>query len=82
MATRFFTSSNEPIYQKGMAFACELHYTIKKVLRHHIDTLLYPISPNDLRLYEDQLQININVFSFFDDEGRKRHPLVISRKSY
>ena len=25
--------------------------------------------------------MNINVF-FFDDEGRVRHPLVISRKNY
>ena len=31
-------------------------------------------------LYEDQLQININVFSFFDDEGKARHPLFIIRK--
>ena len=50
--------------------------------RHHLDTLPYPISPNNVNLYEDQLQININVFSFFDDEGRARHPLVISRKNY
>ena len=33
-------------------------------------------------MYEDQLQMNINVFSFFDDEGRARHPLVISRINY
>ena len=26
--------------------------------------------------------MNINVFSFFDDEGRARHPLLISRKNY
>ena len=26
--------------------------------------------------------MNINVFFFFDDEGRARHPLVISRKNY
>ena len=26
--------------------------------------------------------MNINVFSFFDDEGRVCHPLVISRKNY
>ena len=50
--------------------------------RHHLDTLPYPISPNDVHLCEDQLQININVFSFFDDEGRARYPLVISRKNH
>ena len=26
--------------------------------------------------------MNINVFSFFDDEGRARYPMVISRKYY
>ena len=50
--------------------------------RHHFDTLPYPISPNDVHLYKDQLQMHINVFSFYDDEGRARHPLVISRKNY
>ena len=50
--------------------------------RHHLDTLPNPISPNDVHLYKDQLQMNINVFSFIDDEGRARHPLVISRKNH
>ena len=50
--------------------------------RHHLDTLLYSISWNDVYLYEDQLQININLFFFFDDEGLARHPLVIRRKNY
>ena len=44
--------------------------------------LPYPIAPTDVHLYEDQLQVNINVFSFFDDKGRARHPLVISRKNH
>ena len=44
--------------------------------------LPYPIAPNDVHLYEDRLQININVFSFFDEEGKARHPLFISRKQY
>ena len=50
--------------------------------RYHLDSFPYPISPNDAHLYKDQLQININVFSVFDDEGRDRYPLVISRKNY
>ena len=50
--------------------------------RHHLDTLPYPIAPSDVHLYEDQLQMNINVFSFFDDDGRACYPLVISRKNY
>ena len=49
---------------------------------NHLADLPYPIAPNDVHLYEDQLQININVFSFFDEEGKARHPLFISRKQY
>ena len=41
--------------------------------------LPYPILPNDVYQDKNQLQININVFSFFDDECRARHPMVISR---
>ena len=47
--------------------------------RNHLDTIPYPMSPNNVHLYEDQIQFNINVFSF-DYEGRARHPLIISRK--
>ena len=50
--------------------------------RYELDALPYPISPNDVHMYEDKLKMNINVFSFFDDEGRAHHPLVISRKNY
>ena len=49
---------------------------------HQLAILPYPIAPHDVLLYEDQLKMNINVFSFFDDEGRARQPLVISRKNY
>ena len=37
--------------------------------RNNLDNLPYPIKPSDVSNYEDILQININVFSFFDDEG-------------
>ena len=50
--------------------------------RYKLDTLPYPNHPNDVHLYKDKLQMNINVFSFFDDEGRARHPLVISRTNH
>ena len=50
--------------------------------RYHLHTLPYPISPYDVHLYENQLQMNINEFFVFDDEGRSRYPLVISRKNY
>ena len=57
-------------------------YTNEMFHRNQLDTFPYPIAPNDVHLYEDQLQMNINVFTFFDDEGRARHPLVSSRKNY
>ena len=50
--------------------------------RHRLDTISYHISPNDVHLDEDQVQMNINVFSFFNDEGSTRHFLIISRKNY
>ena len=56
-------------------------YTNEMFHRNQLDTLPFQIAPNDVFLYEDQLQININV-SFFNDEGRAPHPLVISRKNY
>ena len=55
------------------------HYPEQKFEDNQLADLLYPISPKDVHLYEDRLHININVFSFFDDEGKARHPLFISR---
>ena len=57
-------------------------YTNIMFERNNLDDLPYPIKPSDVSNYEDQLQININVFSFFDDEGKARYPMFISRKNY
>ena len=59
-----------------------LLYTEQMFERNHLADHPYPIPPNNVHLYEDQLQININVFSSFDDEGKARHPLFISKKQY
>ena len=37
----------------------------------------YLIAPNDVHLYEDQLQMNIDVFLFVDDKGRACHPHIM-----
>ena len=52
--------------------------------RHYLDypILLYPILPKKVYLYDNQFQININVFSYFYDNSRSRYPLVISRKTW
>ena len=45
-----------------------------------LDKLNYPISPTQIPEIESQLNLKINVFSFFDDEGKGRYPLYISKK--
>ena len=37
-------------------------YKEQMVDRHHLETLPYPILPKNVPLYEDQLQMNINLF--------------------
>ena len=51
-------------------------------IRYHLDMLSYHISPINVYQYENQLQININVFSFLDDESRASLLMVISRNTY
>ena len=68
--------------RKKFRLQLSVFYTNEMFNRHNLDTLPYPISPNDVHLYEYLLQMNINVFSFVDDGSRARHPLVISRKNY
>ena len=50
--------------------------------RNNLDDLQYPIQPSDVSNYEDRLQININLFSFVDVEGKARYQMFISRKNY
>ena len=57
-------------------------YTEQIFQRNDLTDLTYPISPNDVDIDEDQLQIIINVFSFLEDKGKARHPLFISKKLY
>ena len=57
-------------------------FTNEMFKRHHLDTSRTLFSSQNVLLYEDHLQMNINVFSFLDDESRARHHLVISRKNY
>ena len=44
-----------------------------------INGLDYPIQIDQLEEVERQLNIPFNVYSFYDDEGRARYPLYISR---
>ena len=31
---------------------------------------------------QDTIHMNVNVFSFYDDEGRARQPIYISKKTF
>ena len=48
---------------------------------HQLDTLDYPVRVDQLEEIEAKLGIPFNVFSFFDDEGKGRYPLYLSRFS-
>ena len=47
-----------------------------------LDKIHYPVSIADIPAVEDQLHLNINVFTFFDDAGRARQPLYTSKKIF
>jgi len=42
--------------------------------------LAYPIQPQDIPAIEEQLNLKINIFSFYDDEGKGRYPLYVSKR--
>ena len=47
-----------------------------------LDALQYPVDVEDIAAIEDRLQLNFNVFSFYDDDGRLRYPLYVSMKKH
>ena len=42
----------------------------------------YPVNPVDSPQIGERLNISINLFSYFDDIGKARHPMYISRQQY
>ena len=57
-------------------------YTDEMFERHIWQNLPYPIGPSAVSNCEDIMQINITLFSFFDDEGKARYPMFISQQNY
>ena len=47
-----------------------------------LDQLTYPVEVASIPTIEDKLGIGINVFSFFDDEGKGRYPLYATTKVF
>ena len=44
-----------------------------------LNDIEYPVNPIDIPQIEQKLNISINLFSYFDDIGKARHPMYISR---
>jgi hypothetical protein len=55
-------------------------YTEEHFRQYGLDRLQYPVALTDLPDIEGTLNISINVFSFYDDEGKARYPVYISRR--
>ena len=48
--------------------------------KHKLDQINYPVQIGDIPAIEDQLNLRINVFTFDDSTGYRRHSLYISKK--
>ena len=48
--------------------------------QHKLDKIKYPVKIQDIPSIEDQLNLRINVFTFADTLGYRRHSLYISKK--
>ena len=50
--------------------------------QYGLDDITYPVAPNQVPELEDRLHLNISIFSFFDDVGKARFPMYVSRKNF
>ena len=55
------------------------NYTAEMFQQHQLDGLDYPVTPADVPEIERRVGLSINVFAYYDDEGRARYPVYISR---
>ncbi|KAF0138570.1 MAG: hypothetical protein FD143_3643, partial [Ignavibacteria bacterium] len=47
-----------------------------------LDTISYPVEPSEVPVLEEQLNLKINIFSFYDDLGKARYPLYVSKREH
>ena len=52
----------------------------QRLFEHKLDQIKYPVQVRDIPAIEDQLNLRINVFTFDDPTGYRRHSLYISKK--
>ena len=51
-------------------------------MQYGLDKIEYPIRVDQIPQIEDQIHITISVYSFFDDEGKGRYPIYVSKKNH
>ena len=56
------------------------HRLKEKFAQLSLDKIQYPVQIQDIPSIEEQLNLRINVFTFADTAGYKRHSLYISKK--
>ena len=56
---------------------CNYNYLFRE---KGLDQLTYPVEVASIPAIEDKLGVGINVYSFFDDEGKGRYPLYATEK--
>ncbi len=54
----------------------------KHFARFGLDKFEFPISPKSVGEIESQLQLKINIFSYFDADGRAIYPMYLSDKTF
>ena len=50
--------------------------------QHSLNSIKYPVLPNDIFTLEERLRLRINLFSFEDALGYKRFAMYISKMSF
>ena len=70
-----------PFYQRNHNPSRAAHY-IPHLERLGLSHLARPISPSSVEELEDELKLKINIFSFFDEDGRARYPMYVSKKPF
>ena len=46
-----------------------------------LNSIEYPVQPEQIPAIEETLNLKLNVFSFYDDQGKARYPLYISKRT-
>ena len=47
-----------------------------------LNDIEYPVNPIEMQEIEEKLHININLFGFYDDIGKARFPMYISKQNF